>query len=272
MMTLLKNRILPEGQAFHFARNSCSRTFRFIRHNHQFAEIFWIEDGSGQHVTENGTFELRPWELWVVLPDNIHTHRVFKPLTLVNIAFPAEILKDMDRRYYRGALLGRPQSFPLCLPVPDALSAWLRRQLDTLAGDTRNPITRDLFLLQLLKDLLPPPLFDSSVMRPAWVNRAIETYREQGDFSLGLREWAGLIGKSPEHLSREIRRHTGQSAMELINTLRLDHAARLLTDSGETLAAIAGECGYDSASWFYKQFKTRFGSSPAVYRKETRVI
>ena len=49
--------------------------------------------------------------------------------------------------------------------------------------------------------------------------------------------------------------------------MRMALAARLLTDSHKSLAAIADEVGYESPAAFQRAFKREFDMPPAAWRK-----
>jgi AraC-like DNA-binding protein len=272
MKTFLKEKIFPAGQAFHFARNFCDHTYKFSTHNHQFAEIFWIENGSGFHIVNKKKEPLIPWDLWIVLPENIHSHTVQQPFTMVNIAFPIELLLDFDSRYYYKSYFSRQSHFPIKIPIPLMIIPWLKNQIELLPQKTANAAERDLFLIYLFKELIPLPLFNSSKFWPGWFQTAIRIFQEQSDLSLSLQNWADLIGKSPEHLSREIKRHTGYTTMEFINRHRLEKASRLLSSTDISTIDIAYTSGYSSVSWFYKKFKKQYGCTPMQYRREMRIF
>lgn len=93
------------------------------------------------------------------------------------------------------------------------------------------------------------------------------------DPDLSMDELAGAAGYSPWHFARAFREATGESPAEHVTRLRMDGAARLLTDPARahwSVAAVAAEVGYQSPSAFAKAFRRRCGFSPAAYRRETQ--
>lgn len=71
------------------------------------------------------------------------------------------------------------------------------------------------------------------------------------------------------YLARAIRRFTGKTINEYINSYRLEHAARLLLTGREevTVETIAYESGFSSLRHFYRLFHFRYKVSPARYRR-----
>ncbi len=74
---------------------------------------------------------------------------------------------------------------------------------------------------------------------------------------------------SRTQLNTKLRALVDQSSNEFIKSVRLQRAAQLLRDrQGDTVAVIAAECGFSSATYFTKLFKAKFGCTPGAYAKD----
>ncbi|BBI59935.1 hypothetical protein HSBAA_12410 [Vreelandella sulfidaeris] len=60
--------------------------------------------------------------------------------------------------------------------------------------------------------------------------------------------------------------------MRYLAKLRMQAAARRLRESLIPIARIALEAGYESEASFSKAFKRAFGTPPAAWRREQRVL
>ncbi len=60
---------------------------------------------------------------------------------------------------------------------------------------------------------------------------------------------------------------TGSTIFDYINFVRVHYAVEKLKETGNSILEIATECGFSSATYFCKVFKSFFGCSPSVYRK-----
>ncbi len=60
---------------------------------------------------------------------------------------------------------------------------------------------------------------------------------------------------------------TGSTIFDYINFLRVHYAVEKLRETGSSILEIATECGFSSATYFHRVFKSFFGCSPSVYRK-----
>ena len=82
---------------------------------------------------------------------------------------------------------------------------------------------------------------------------------------INLRQAAEKIGVSPSHLSRIFRREYGIGFNQHLLSLRLEAARQLLIGSRLQIAEIAARCGFGSCSYFIRQFRTHFGTTPKNY-------
>lgn len=67
-------------------------------------------------------------------------------------------------------------------------------------------------------------------------------------------------------LSRMIKRHTGSTFQELLMRKRFQKAAMFLAETELPVEEIAVNIGYENHSYFYRQFKARYGMTPNQYR------
>ncbi len=83
-----------------------------------------------------------------------------------------------------------------------------------------------------------------------------------------ITDLARLLDAPVNKVSRSINENAGQSFSELINSRRIEHAKKLLTnpENEEKLFAIAIDSGFNNKVSFYKNFKHFEGMSPSEYR------
>lgn len=66
-------------------------------------------------------------------------------------------------------------------------------------------------------------------------------------------------------LYRKIQQHTGQKPTQFIRTIRLRHAARLLSESRMSVSEICYATGFSSVSYFSRCFRSVYGVPPTQY-------
>jgi len=82
-----------------------------------------------------------------------------------------------------------------------------------------------------------------------------------------LRELADLVNMSEQSFSRFFTQMMGRSFFTFLNEYRINMAARMLLDTDNSVSQIGYACGYESLSFFHKQFSKFKGSTPLVYQK-----
>ena len=87
-----------------------------------------------------------------------------------------------------------------------------------------------------------------------------------------LESIAGEMGRSAKHLGKCFKREVGVSFSQYVSDKRLTRSAELLMRTGLSVIEIALECGFESAEYFTRSFKRRYGVAPTLYRAQNRPI
>lgn len=74
------------------------------------------------------------------------------------------------------------------------------------------------------------------------------------------------IGMSPNYLSDLLKKETGKSALDHIQSFIIEKAKTILLNSNETVSQVAYGLGFEYPQHFSKIFKKKVGISPAEYR------
>ncbi len=91
-----------------------------------------------------------------------------------------------------------------------------------------------------------------------------------GNPSFGVEEMASEMSMSRTSLHRKIKSITGFPPSELIRSIRLRKAAKLIANRADTVTQIALQVGFDDYSHFSKSFKKHFGVSPTLYEEQAK--
>ncbi|MFK8161962.1 MAG: ATP-binding protein [Lewinella sp.] len=99
------------------------------------------------------------------------------------------------------------------------------------------------------------------------LDRAENLVRERlDDLTFTVEALAKELGYSQRQLSRVFGRLTGLTPVQFVLEVRLQHARHLLeTGQHTTVAEVRYAIGIESASYFTRKFKERFGCSPRTY-------
>lgn len=91
------------------------------------------------------------------------------------------------------------------------------------------------------------------------------------DSQFGVEKMASEMNMSRTNLHRRIKSITGFPPNELIRSIRLRKAARLILNKVDSVTQIALLTGFDDYSYFSKAFKKHFGVSPSNYEEHQKL-
>ena len=91
---------------------------------------------------------------------------------------------------------------------------------------------------------------------------------------ISLEKICDILGTNRVYVSRAINKYAKASFYNYINSLRIDDAARILSDPEDDtpLKMLYADLGYNSASAFYRAFQKETGVPPSKFREQIRKI
>lgn len=79
-----------------------------------------------------------------------------------------------------------------------------------------------------------------------------------------------LLHYNGEYLNRIVKKQTGKTILEYGQSIYLEEARQLLSNTDKSISSIIEELGFSNRSHFYRLFKNAFGETPLDYRKRLR--
>lgn len=261
--------LMPEGGAAHVARVTIS-TGRISRvHTHDFAEIFWVEQGTIRHEVDGVVQTLSAGALAGIRPER--RHRLDAPAggggVIFNFAFPASQLRAMEASHAGAVvrLFGETDGLCQVLALPEAGLLELRAAGDAMLARPPGRLEADYRLLQALCWTERGPV--SLPAMPDWLAHGLERMARPDGWIHGLDGLHRACGRSPAQVARVMRATMGGSPISYLNRLRMEHAERQLRLTSRSIVDVAAECAFSGLSQFYRLFAARYGESPHRYRK-----
>lgn len=266
----LRQFVTPGG-CYHAARTFYARGTTCPQHGHDFAEVFWVEQGRVDHQVNGHLQTLDTGGAVLIRPGDVHGLKAAAAggFTITNVAFPAETWRFIQQRYFRSRAAWaqsqgrRPPTWTL---APGDL-AMLASRVEHLSMASQGRLDLESFLLamfQCLRDRQQNP--SRSKTSCPWLSQAIARYRQQADLSGSPAHLASIAGCSVAHLNRIVRQEHGITTTELLNQLRLAKAAHLLRMTHQPITTLAMDCGFENLGYFYRCFTKQFHATPRRYR------
>ncbi len=282
--TIDSKKMLEHGKLIDIRTHT--RFVDFPMHKHNYVEILYMCSGQTVHTIDGNRLVLKKGELlfmnqsayhsidraeeddiginFVVLPEFMDV--AFEMIGSNNILgqFILSALRkgseDISHLHFRVADV---------LPVQNLVENMIYNIITRQPNNRKiNQNTMGLLMLQLLNytDLIEQ---EFSVQYNGLVIAALrqieENYKEES-----LQELAEAQSVSISYLSRVIKQVTGRTYKDLLVEKRMGKAAELLENSRIPVTDIITAVGYSNTSYFYREFKQRFGVTPHEYREIKR--
>ena len=122
-------------------------------------------------------------------------------------------------------------------------------------------------LIEFLLTLAGPGRSEVYSVWPRAVTEAQRYINHNYASPMTLDQVAAHVALNREYLCRLFARHTGHTIISHLQQVRIYHARLMLLGTDMPVEAVAGACGFQSASHFFKVFKKMTGMPPAEYRR-----
>lgn len=261
-----------------------TRFVHFPKHRHNYVEVIYMCQGTTTHIVDGNRVVLEEGDLLFlnqnaqqeILPageQDIAVNFIVLP-EFFNTAFSMMGAEENSLKdFLVGTLCGKnDRTSYLYFHVSDILP--IQNLVENMVwtiyydmGNKRscNQITMGLLILQLLNHM--DKMETGSTQFDTELTGNVLSYIEEHYKNGSLSELADMMNYDVYWLSREIKKRTGKTYKELLQTKRMNQAVYLLTSSTLPVADIIESVGYDNTSYFYRKFKERYGISPKEYRE-----
>lgn len=100
------------------------------------------------------------------------------------------------------------------------------------------------------------------------VQTAVEHLSSHYTEQIKVSDIATIMGYDEFYTMKLFKKFCGWSIVDYLNGLRITVARRLLQQTNDSSRAIAASVGYQSASYFNRQFKKAYGITPSEFRAQ----
>mgnify|MGYP002772573348 FL=1 len=261
-----------------------SRFVDFPEHRHNYVEIMYVAQGSITHCIEGKELVLHKGDVLMLNQQVVHSIKKadYQDIGINFIALPEffEIPLSMLgeenvlARFVTGVFRQKdPVSHYLLFrlqeneQVENLMENMVESMLHGYADeDIINQYSMGIVFLYLLKHL-ENLSHNSSMDYKETVVQAVLGYINSDCKNASLTRIAEETHQSMTTLSKLIKEKTGYNFQELLQRKRFQMAVHLLCDTKLSIEEIALDVGYENQSYFFRQFKKRYGMTPHKYRK-----
>ncbi|HEY0896121.1 MAG TPA: helix-turn-helix transcriptional regulator [Sphingobacteriaceae bacterium] len=266
---LLVSRFLPYSEKHRHLHSA---------HRHSFFHLVLFTGGSGTHSIDFETYPVEPFQIYFMIPGQVHSWNFSSD--------PDGYVINFSEEYFQSFLLKQDylRTFPFFQPgrkdsvfrVTEPNRSEIFRMFEDILkeGESDQPFRADYLRVLLLKVfiMLARELPEDMVHQPFSYNRRLlsnfQSLLEVHYKDLRLpREYAELLYITPNHLNALCTDLLGCSAGQLIRNRVALEAKRLLINPDLTIAEIGYQLGFTDNSNFSKFFRKQAGMPPEEFRK-----
>lgn len=248
-------------------------------HRHSFFHLVLFTKGSGTHTIDFTRFKVRPFEIYFMIPGQVHSwHFEDEPDGYI-INFSENIFRSflLNPDYLeRFSFFSGVSEDNVCF-LPSAIHNKTIQLFEEIIAITESEKENKLDMIRLLLLQLFILIDDSgkrntSKVIPKQKQVLLKNFRrliDQHYKSIKLpKEYADLLYVTPNHLNALTQDLLGKTAGELIRDRVLLEAKRLLINADMTITEIAFNLNFQDNSYFNRFFKKAENSTPDEFRKQ----
>lgn len=252
-------------------------------HWHRGLELFLLLEGSVLLRIEDRVYQLNAGEGGFINTGILHTFTADTPSPCIfrSFVFDPDIVSGtpgsvFDTIYIRPLLetgpsflkfQKEPENEPYFRQFGQAFAACEKEQ-PGYEFRVRAAFSDILLLVREKSQVLPPRKMPG--IQETRIKRMLEYIDTNIGNAMTVKEIADTVNICPRECQRIFSRYLHYSPIAYVQRRRIFAAARLLSETDSPLTEIALSCGFQSPSYFSKQFKQLTGRTPKEYRAAVR--
>jgi AraC-like DNA-binding protein/mannose-6-phosphate isomerase-like protein (cupin superfamily) len=262
--------LIEPNDVFHIVRRTITSEENLDYHDHDYAEIFWIKEGSGLHYINGERHTIEKGTLCLIRPTDTHTFVSIGNNTgfvVTNIAFYLESLFLFKERYFPDSneLFWTTRKLPYTVKLNKDQLNELGSITDYILSKKHDFFHLDIMVLLIFR-MLTESFGDKAHSIPHWLDLALKQYNSPQLFREGVAGFVALTNRTTDHVNKVIKQCLNQTLTETVTKIKINYAAQRLTMTSVPIKIICFNCGFNSIGHFYKIFKKYNGMTPNEYR------
>ncbi|MEO7213578.1 helix-turn-helix transcriptional regulator [Mucilaginibacter sp.] len=251
-----------------------------MAHKHSFYHVVFFTEGGGTHAIDFKTFAVRPYQIYFMVPGQVHSWSFEGPVDGYIINFSASFFQSFLLRpdyldnlpFFSGNIDDEVINLPH--DIHQSVTA-LFEQLIQESGNI-NRLGMDMIkalMLQLFILIARQNEHSNPAITPNYNYTLLQSFRKLTDRHFATlrlpKDYAAMLYITPNHLNALCNDMLGIPAGEVIRNRVILEAKRLLVNLDLNITAIADQLNFADNSYFTKFFKKYAGQTPEEFRKQT---
>ena len=261
-------------------------------HWHEEAEIGWIQEGEIDYDINFESFRVRKGDLLLIAPHILHAAHAVpgKRMVSESLVFHLDMLgyqtpdactirciSPLQNGKYRFVPVvhsGQPGYGELIACMEELLGCMQPREdAVSKAEEPAEELYRKELLFRLFRLLyrygyvVKNESGREDFAAEEKMKQVLTFIRSHYAEALTVGQLAGLCHFSETYFMSFFKRFAGMTCVEYINHYRLSQAARILVQTNRPVTEAALENGFRNISYFNRQFRRQYGTTPREYRK-----
>lgn len=250
-----------------------------LAHKHSFYHLILFTDGGGSHEIDFHKFPVRPYQIYFMIPGQVHSWSFEGPVDgyVINFSVP----------FFQSFLIKSDymEQFPFftgiiedsVIDLPEVVHQQVKSLFDQLVNESElsQPYGFDMvksLMLQLFYTI-GRLSFEEHALKTTSHNytllRNFQKLIENNYDTIRLpKEYAELLYITPNHLNALCRNLLGMPAGEVIRNRIILEAKRQLVNLDLSISEIGYKLNFSDNSYFSKFFRKQAGLTPEEFRKE----
>lgn len=255
-----------------------------FEHGHKTLELAYVEKGSLEHHINGQTLVLNPGDYYIVdygvthsykrigsgklLVQNLLFHPKFLDRSLEGIHSFDEMMNAYLLRFCYRSLNVSPTGITLH-DDDGQIGTLVKSILAEFKAQNYGYLefVRCSLVALLILTMRKISKQDTTPTQSPEIRQMVSYIESHYKDNLELSQFSRELGYSVPHLSRKFSQEVGMGFMEYVQTIRLEHACRLLQSTDLPINRIAAEIGYENIKHFNALFKRKLSLTPREFRK-----
>ena len=263
-----------------------TRYTEFPAHKHNYVEMMIVLSGTIKHKIEGEAVTLQPGEILILNKHISHSiEKAEKNDIGVNIimsdGFIGSVAAELAGTVFSSLVKEnqKPDGEPMYLCFKSGGRKYIDNVIENLLFELTSEqpkisvMTKTVsLLLNYLSIEHTELLISGSLSHDKDTKRRMEiiAYVKNNFRTASLDELSEQLYLTAPHLSKITKEYFGKNFKELVVEERMERAKELFTESSVPVGDVIRSVGYENESYFHREFKKRYGSTPLEFRRKNK--